>query len=133
MFSKLLLLFTIVPIFELFLLIKVGQLIGTLNTVVIVVLTGILGAAFAKSQGLITIHRIQSSMRNGQLPGNELLHGILILIGGVLLVTPGITTDLLGLSLLFPFSRNFFATYASAYIKEKISSGQWQYRNDHRN
>ncbi|UCH94347.1 MAG: membrane protein FxsA [Candidatus Aminicenantes bacterium] len=125
MFIKLLMLFTIVPVVELFLLIKVGQHIGTMNTIALIVLTGIIGASFAKSQGAKIIYQIRSTVNQGQLPGRELLQGAMILAGGILLITPGFITDLVGFSLLFPLTRQFYTDMALTYIKRKFQTGQW--------
>ena len=119
------LLFTIVPIVELYLLVKAGERIGTLNTIALVILTGITGASFARSQGARMIRQIRDTLNQGQVPGKELLHGAMILAGGILLLTPGFLTDLAGLSLLFPFTRRLYVNIALAYLKKKFQSGQW--------
>ncbi|MCP5054154.1 MAG: membrane protein FxsA [bacterium] len=129
MFVNLLLLFTIVPVVELYILVKVGGEIGTLNTIGIVILTGIIGAAFAKSQGIQLIRRIQLSLSQGKMPGQELLHGAMVLAGGIMLITPGFLTDLVGFSLLIPLTRTFYAGLGMKYFKKKFQSGQWQYHN----
>ena len=120
-------LFTIVPIVELYILVKAGQHIGTMNTIAIVILTGIAGASFAKSQGAQIIFKIRSALSRGQLPGQELLHGAMILTGGILLITPGFITDVLGFSLLFPLTRKFYANITRAYFNKKFQTGQWQF------
>lgn len=127
MFSKLLLLFIIVPIVEIYILVKAGQYIGSMNTIAIVILTGIAGAAFAKSQGAQIIFKIRSALSQGQLPGRELLQGAMILAGGIMLLTPGFLTDLLGFSLLFPLTRGFYTDWAMKYFKRKFRTGQWRY------
>lgn len=127
MFGKLLMLFVVVPLVELYILVKVGQEIGTMNTVGIVIVTGIAGASFAKSQGAQIIYKIRSALSQGQMPGNELLQGAMVLAGGIMLLTPGFITDLLGLSLLIPFTRKFYADMTMAYFKRKFKTGQWQY------
>jgi UPF0716 protein FxsA len=127
MFIKLLMLFTIVPVVELYILVKVGQEIGTMNTVVLVIITGIAGASFARSQGAQIISKIRSDLIQGQMPGSEMLQGAMILAGGILLLTPGFLTDLLGLSMLVPFTRKLYADMALAYFKKKFKTGQWQY------
>jgi len=127
MFVKLLMLFTIVPVVELYILVKVGQEIGTMNTVALVIITGIAGASFAKSQGAQIISKIRSAITQGQMPGSELLQGAMILAGGILLLTPGFLTDLLGLSMLIPFTRKLYADMTLAYFKKKFQTGQWHY------
>lgn len=125
MFINLVLLFTIIPVLELFLLIEIGGHIGTMNTIALIVLTGIIGASFAKSQGARIIYEIRSALNQGQIPGKELLQGAMILAGGILLLTPGFITDLVGFSLLFPLTRLFYTRAALSYIKKKYKSGQW--------
>lgn len=125
MFINLVLLFTIIPVLELFLLIQVGGYIGTLNTIAVIILTGIIGAAFAKSQGTRILYEIRSALNQGKIPGKELLQGVMILAGGILLLTPGFITDLVGFSLVFPLTRVFYTRAALSYIKKKYKSGQW--------
>jgi UPF0716 protein FxsA len=125
MFINLLLMFTIVPVLELFVLIEVGGHIGTMNTIALIILTGIIGASFAKSQGAQIIHEIRRALNRGQMPGKELLQGAMILAGGILLLTPGFITDLVGFSLLFPLTRLFYTRVALSYIKKKFKTGQW--------
>ena len=127
MFGKLLMLFIAVPLVELYILVKVGREIGTMNTVGLVIVTGIAGASFAKSQGAQIIYKVRSALSQGQIPGKELLQGAMVLVGGLMLLTPGFITDLLGLSLLIPFTRKFYADMTMAYFKKKFESGQWHY------
>lgn len=121
MFGILLMLFVIVPIVELYILVEVGQQIGALNTVAIVVITGIAGASFARSQGTQIIYKIRSMMSEGQIPGKEILQGVMILAGGIMLLTPGFITDILGLTLLFPLTRQFYMKLALAYFKKRFT------------
>lgn len=102
---RLVLLFTVIPLVELALLIKVGEKIGAVNTILIVVLTGTAGAALARAQGLGTLARIRESLSRGELPAIPLLDGVLILAAGLLLLTPGLITDAAGFLLLIPFTR----------------------------
>lgn len=106
MFLRLLTLFVLLPLLELAILIQVGQWIGLAWTLAIVVATGFLGASLARRQGLRTWLAIQAELRQGQVPAGALLDGLLILIGGVVLLTPGILTDLAGFALLVPTTRN---------------------------
>ena len=105
MFFRLLALFTIIPLIELGLLIQLGRWMGILPTVLLVLGTGVLGAALARSQGLRAWQRFQSEMGRGALPTDALFDGVLILIAGAVLLTPGILTDLLGFVLLVPATR----------------------------
>ncbi|QDT37788.1 FxsA family protein [Stratiformator vulcanicus] len=102
MFLYLFLLFTLVPILELALLIQVGTYIGPLPTVLIVLITGIAGAALAKREGLKTWARFQQEMGSGKPPAGPLADGAMILVAAALLVTPGVMTDVVGFSLLIP-------------------------------
>lgn len=104
-FTRLLLLFTLVPVLELALLIMIGQRIGVLLTVALILATGLAGAWLARSEGTRTWREFHSTLGAGQLPGTALLHGLAILVGGSLLLTPGVLTDVLGLVLLIPPTR----------------------------
>jgi UPF0716 protein FxsA len=108
MLGRLVLLFTIVPLAELYILIKIGGHIGGFNTMLLVVMTAVLGGWLARLQGLRTLQQIQSSLSQGQIPAEELIDGVLILLGGILLVTPGVLTDLFALVLLFSATRTPF-------------------------
>ncbi len=108
MFARLLILFTVVPLIELALLIKLGNVIGLWPTIFIVIATGVLGAALARSQGTQVISAIRAEVAEGRPPTESLINGLLVLVGGVVLLTPGLLTDLLGFSLLIPFTRNWF-------------------------
>lgn len=106
MFLRLLTLFIVLPLLELAVLIQVGKWIGLFWTLALVVATGFLGAGLARRQGLRTWLAIQSELRQGQVPAGALVDGLLILIGGIVLLTPGILTDLAGFALLLPTTRN---------------------------
>ncbi len=122
MFFKLFLIFALVPVIELSLLIKIGSIIGTLNTIIIVILTAIIGAYMVKLEGLGVMYRVQQNMQEGIFPAEELINGMMILIAGALLLTPGFFTDVIGFFMVFPVSRNLIKRIARRYIKKKISS-----------
>lgn len=105
MLAKLFLLFTIIPIIELFVLIPLGSVIGVWPTVAIIVATGVIGAWLGKRQGLDAYRRIQEDLASGRLPGDAIMDGLLVLIACTLLVTPGVLTDAVGLALLIPPAR----------------------------
>ncbi|TVQ23261.1 MAG: FxsA family protein, partial [Spirochaetaceae bacterium] len=105
MFFKLLGAFTIIPIIELYILIQLGSVIGALPTVLLVILTGAAGAALAKAQGVSVWSRIQRELNAGRFPGNDLIDGLLLLLAGVTLLTPGLLTDVAGFLLLVPVTR----------------------------
>ena len=124
MLAYLILLFTTVPIIELALLIKVGQYLGVGYTLAIVIITGIAGAYLAKLQGLLTLHKIQDDINQGKMPTDRLLDGVLILCSGILLLTPGLITDLIGFMGLIPFTRNLFKQWLKQKIKDMINQGR---------
>ena len=126
MFIKLFLLFTIIPIAELYFLIKIGGMIGALNTVMIILATALLGAYLAKTQGFLVLTKIQQALNDGRIPGDELLHGLFVLIGGFTLLTPGFITDVLGISMLLPPIREIYIQLAKRIIRNKIETGNWR-------
>ena len=105
MFGRMLLLFIFLPMVELYLLIMLGSRIGAMPTIGLIVLTGLLGASLARQQGLSVLSRIQKEMASGKPPTQELVEGALVVVGGIVLLTPGIITDIFGFSLLLPSIR----------------------------
>jgi UPF0716 protein FxsA len=101
-FAALALLFLVVPFVELFVLIQVGQAIGTLPTIALLVVVSVLGAWLVKREGLGVVRRAQEQVRRGVVPGTELVDGVLILFAGALMLTPGFLTDVLATFLLIP-------------------------------
>ncbi len=120
MFFQLLLLFTLVPLIELVLLIKLGELTGVWTTIGIVILTGIIGAYLARREGLKAWRRLEKSMREGVSPADELIEALLILIAGAVLITPGLLTDLFGFGLLIPPVRKWFRNRLSRHFNSRI-------------
>lgn len=120
---KLLLLFTVVPLVELWLLIEIGRLIGAWPTVLIVASTGFAGVWLARSQGLLTLFQIRSDLEQGIVPGDKLLDGLCILLGGAFLITPGLLTDLFGFSLLLPFSRRWIKEAGRRFLERRLLYG----------
>ena len=108
-FPVLLLLFLLVPVVEIYLLIKIGGVIGAFPTVVLVILTAVIGAALARYQGLATLQRLQATMARGETPAIEVFEGVLLLVGALMLLTPGFMTDLLGFACLIPLTRRALA------------------------
>ena len=108
-FPVLLLLFLLVPLIEIYVMIQVGGIIGALPTVLLVVLTAVAGAALARFQGLATLQRLQATMARGETPAIEMFEGVLLLIGALLLLTPGFITDGLGFICLIPITRRALA------------------------
>jgi len=103
------LLFIVIPIVEITLLINVGQAIGVWNTVGLVILSAFIGVNMLRYQSLTTLARAQQRADQGEIPGQEMVEGIVLAIGGALLVTPGFVTDVIGFSCLIPFTRQTFA------------------------
>lgn len=120
----LILIFIIVPAVEIGLFILAGKAIGGLATVALIIITGILGAYFAKRQGLEVFKKIQEQLRFGQPPGDALLEGICVLVGGLLLLSPGFLTDVMGVFLLLPFTRKGLKPILLKVIKNWISRRQ---------
>ena len=117
---RLLLLFVLTPLVELAILVYLGTVIGALYTVLIVVATGILGAVMARHQGLATLSRIRSSIERGIIPSNELFDAALILVAGLLLLTPGIITDIVGFAVLVPQTRRIIGRWLRSLIQRRI-------------
>ena len=121
------LLFVLTPLVELAILIYLGTIIGALYTILIVVATGILGAFMARNQGLVTLSRIRSNFERGIIPSNELFHGALILAGGLLLLTPGVITDIVGFAVLVPQTRRLIGRWILSLIRRRIERGEIHY------
>ena len=120
---KLLILFTIVPLLELWLLIKIGTWIGPGMTIILVAVTGFFGVLLARSQGIRILYRLREEIEHGSMPAGEILDGVCILIGGAFLLTPGLLTDLLGFSLLISPTRNIIKEWAKKVIWRKMENG----------
>ena len=103
--GRLLLLFVVVPIVELVLLIEIGQRVGTLATIGLIMGTGVVGASLARQQGLSTLARLRKDLDEGRLPAEAIVDGVLILVAGAVLITPGVLTDLFGFLCLVPACR----------------------------
>ena len=124
MLLKLFLAFTIIPIIEIYLLIEIGSMFGALTAVTLVILTGFLGAFLARMQGLQTLYRIQDSLSEGRMPSGELLDALLIVIAGLVLLTPGFLTDSAGLLLLIPATRNSIKYWLRRQIELRYMSNR---------
>lgn len=130
MFYSLILLFTIIPAIELALLIKVGSNIGVFNTIFIIIFTGVLGAYLARMQGFIVFQKIQDNLNKGIIPNQQLVDGLMILIGGLLLLTPGFITDALGFLLLIPATRNIIKIIFKHHFEKTIKNGTYSQVNN---
>lgn len=124
-FSLLAILFLAIPILEIYLLISVGSIIGVFPTILLVIATAVIGAFLLRQQGISTFMRFQQNLSSGQLPAKEMLEGVMLLVGGALLMTPGFFTDTIGFLCLIPFTRQWIADFMiqKSIIKVKTASG----------
>jgi len=122
MLLRLILLFTLVPLIELSLLIELGRHIGLGSTIAIVIITGVIGAYLAKYEGFKVISGIRQELGAGRIPAEGLIDGVIILAGGLLLLTPGLLTDTIGFIALIPVTRNYLKQYLKRKFKQKIDS-----------
>lgn len=114
------LLMIVVPLIETFVLIEVGSVIGPLWTVILLLLDGILGAWLARREGIAVLRQLSEDLQRGLPPARHLMEGALVLVGAVLLVTPGFTTDLVGMLLLFPPTRRRIAPVVLRYLSARF-------------
>ncbi len=121
MFAALALAFLIVPFVELFVLIQVGQVLGAGPTILGLVLVSLVGAWLVKREGMGVLRRAREQIRVGQVPGQELVDGVLILFAGALLVTPGFLTDLFGILLLVPQVRALLRAASTAWLTRRAA------------
>jgi UPF0716 protein FxsA len=115
--------FAIIPIAEIYVLIKIGGLIGALNTVLVVILTAAVGAYLARHEGVRTLLRIRESLRRGIMPADELIEAVMIFIAGIVLLTPGFITDLTGFLILIPPTRAGLRSWLRRKFTEWLSRG----------
>ncbi len=135
MLLRLFLLFTIIPLIELYFLIKIGGAIGALNTIVLILATAFFGSILVRWQGLKTMQQIMSQISQNIVPAEEMVDAVLIFVGGVMLITPGVLTDFLALFLVFPYTRTLFKRWlrrkfdrmvASENIRLNVRGGDWR-------
>lgn len=122
MLLKLFLAFTLIPLAELYLLIKIGTVVGVLNTLALVALTGFAGAYLARMQGMQTMLRVRSQIEQGIMPAEDLIDAVIIFVAGILLLTPGLLTDIAGLLLLYPTSRFYFKRWLRKKFDQLIQN-----------
>ena len=122
MFFRLVLLFTLLPLAELYLLLQVGSYLGVGMTILVVVGTGVVGAQLARLEGWRTWRQMQENIEQGIAPTGELIDGVLILAAGLLLITPGIITDIVGFSLLFGPTRSVIKRYIQRKLEASAHS-----------
>ena len=130
MLKKLLLLLIAVPLIEIYFLIQIGEVIGGVYTILAVVATAILGVYLVRIEGLATLFRVQQVLAKGELPALEVIEGVILVVCGILLLTPGFFTDAIGFILLFqPVRRPIAATLLSSFV----INGQSQYTHKDNN
>lgn len=125
--TKLFLMFTIIPLIELYILFRIARATNWISTLGLVIAAGFAGAYLARSEGRGILIRIQNDLNQGRMPGEELLNGLAVLAGGVLLIAPGILTDIFAFTLLVPFTRNYYKRYFKYKFKEIIQSGNFRF------
>lgn len=123
MFIRLFALFIIVPLLELYVLITIGKYIGAIPTILIVVIAGMAGIALLKREGFKVLNDFKKALYEGKVPGDEILNGILVLVGGVFLITPGLITDVIGFLLLIPFTRMIIKNWVKKFLYNSIKNG----------
>lgn len=119
----LVLLFVVVPAIELMLLIEIGQRVGTINTLALIVITGVVGASLARQQGVSTFARLRRDLGEGRSPAVPIIDGVLILVAAAFLVTPGVLTDAVGFLLLVPMGRGLVRRYVKRRFERAIRTG----------
>ena len=118
--TKLLFLFILIPALELALVIEVGQHIGTLNTLLLIAVTGVVGASLARRQGLEVLRRMQAEFDQGLIPSGSIVDGVIILLSGALLITPGLLTDTVGFLCLVPTTRAMIRSLLWGWIQRHL-------------
>lgn len=126
--SRLLLLFLITPVVELALLLDIGGRIGFWPTIALIIVTGIAGSLLMRHQGLAVWGRFNRRLAAGGLPGKELVDGMIILVAGAFLLTPGVLTDIVGMIGLIPFTRAPVRSYIIKRARRKMEDGSLQMR-----
>ncbi len=121
--ARLFLLFTLLPLLELFILVKIGGQIGFLPTLLGVIVVGAIGASLARREGFRVLREWQSALAQGRMPDEGVLGGMLVLVGGVLLIAPGVLSDVVGLALLFPPTRKLVAGVLGRRLERSIAEG----------
>lgn len=120
--------FILVPLLEMIVLIRIGQELGVWLTLVLVVGLGVLGFILIKHQGLYVWHRARAEISRGHLPGDTILDGVLVLLGGILLITPGFLTAICGLILMFPATRRRVRELLKVWLVNQLHLGGWYFR-----
>ena len=122
--GRLLFIFILIPTIELFLLVEIGKRIGTLNTLLLIVVTGVVGAWLVRLQGLQVLSKIRRETSEGTVPAGALVDGLIILIAGAVLMTPGVLTDIFGFLCLVPAFRNALKQQVKSRLESAAQSGR---------
>lgn len=125
----LLFLFIFIPALEFYLLFTIGGEIGAGNTLLIIIATGFLGAHLTRSQGMVILQKVQSELATGKLPAREIIHGFLVFGGGLLLLTPGFFTDILGFCMVLPGTRHSFVLFFQSFLTKAMQNGSVKFYN----
>ncbi len=128
MLFKLFLIFAVAPVIELAVLIYVGSIIGTFNTIAVVILTAAVGAYMVKLEGIGVIYRFRINLAEGTFPAEEIIDGAMVLVAGALLLTPGFFTDIAGFLMVFPASRGVIKRLLRRYVNHRITTVNIRHR-----
>jgi UPF0716 protein FxsA len=131
MFGKIFLLMILVPLVDFYILYAVSFKIDFWPTVALVILTGIVGHTLFKKQGMHILTSIKSELSQGQMPGDKIISGVIVLIGGVLLMTPGFLTDIVGILFLIPGVRRLIRSYFKGRMASGIQNGSFTVYSNH--
>ena len=121
--------FLTIPLIEVWILLQIADLAGLLNTIGLLILTSIIGALLVRREGISVFRKAKNEITQGQMPEKQILDGFLILLGGVLMLTPGFFTDIIGFLLLFPPTRLLLRTVVIKRLNSRISSPNSYIRN----
>jgi len=132
----LVLIFIVLPVAEIYVIIKVGEAIGVLPTIGLLILDGFLGAALLRHQGRVAWRRFNEALAAGKIPAREVFDGAMVIVGGAFLLAPGFITDAIGLLLLIPVSRAMFRGLVSKLALGRaaivVRTAQWGSRAHNR-
>ncbi|NMB07368.1 MAG: FxsA family protein [Tissierellia bacterium] len=121
--GKLIPLIILMPILDLYILVKASQSMGFGPTIILIIATGVAGYYLAKSEGRLILRDINREMGQGRVPGDEIITGFCILVGGFLLLLPGIVTDIIGITMVLPGTREFYKIYIKRWLQRLINKG----------
>lgn len=121
--GKIILFFILAPILDLYILIKASQTMGFWTTIGLIIATGVAGYYLARTEGKLVVSNINRDLSQGIVPGEELLNGFCIMIGGILLLIPGIVTDVIGITMVLPITRKIYKEYFKNIFYKKIKRG----------